>query len=493
MFTFQSIMFVSLGFLCALLLGFVVAPAYWARAVRLTTERMRASVPLTEREISAERDRLRAENAIRVHRLTAKIEQARLYDARQKVEINRRDGTINALQRRLEQIEAEREGGENARRVLEATITKRVPEVEGRLIEARQLLAKRDAEMQALQSDTSRTFRALDDAMQVNAQQRAEIDRLKMSLAGRGVRLPGPAPAVAETDTALRAELEKLRVRAREQAALIARLQNARGGVQKGAVAKDDVEPVIGFADALGDEAGVEAADAGGRPAGKRRAEAEWFKAKIEEQSRIIEGLRGQIEIYEEAAQKQGRSLSLRDSKAALKSRVAAVEKEIALRDKTIAGLRRELATANERIARQASYYQDEFRRLGSRPATSAGQGNARRIDGDAGLVAVASAVDAGETAPASEPPPLPDFVEPAAAVARASVDEAAGSRAAGQKAPGLQSRLVAAGADETEQKLADVDDRLVAVSEGPAGATGPAKSEPRGKLMDRIAGLAKP
>ena len=111
-------MFVSLGFLCALLLGFVVAPAFWSRAVRLTTERMRASLPLTEQEIKADRDRLRAESAIRVHQLTAKIEQARLYDARQKVEINRRDGTISSLERRLQLIETEREGSENARRVL---------------------------------------------------------------------------------------------------------------------------------------------------------------------------------------------------------------------------------------------------------------------------------------------------------------------------------------------------------------------------------------
>ena len=212
MFTFQSIMFVSLGFLCALLLGFVVAPAFWARAVRLTTERMRASLPLTEQEISADRDRLRAENAIRVHQLSAKIEQARLFDARQKVEINRRDGTISALQRRLQQIETEREGSENARRVLEATITQRVPEIEARLMEARQLLAKRDAEMTALQNDTGRTFRALDDAMQVNAQQRAEIDRLKVSLAGHGGR-PHSAAVGAETETALRAELASLNLR----------------------------------------------------------------------------------------------------------------------------------------------------------------------------------------------------------------------------------------------------------------------------------------
>ena len=167
--TFQAIMFVSLGFLAAVLLGFVVAPAFWARAVRLTSERMRASLPLTEREIRAEHDRVRAENAIRIYRLGAERDKARLSEARQTVEVNRRDAAIGQLERRLHRIETENEASENARRVLEATLKERMPELEKRLVEARQLLAHRDSEMKSLREDASKTYRALDEAMQINA------------------------------------------------------------------------------------------------------------------------------------------------------------------------------------------------------------------------------------------------------------------------------------------------------------------------------------
>ncbi len=102
MITFQSIMFVSLGFLAAVLFGFVIAPAFWARAVRLTSERMRASLPLSEREIKAEHNRLRAENAIRIHRLSAERDKAKMAEARQTIEINRRDASIGDLERRVQ-------------------------------------------------------------------------------------------------------------------------------------------------------------------------------------------------------------------------------------------------------------------------------------------------------------------------------------------------------------------------------------------------------
>ena len=286
-FTFQSIMFVSLGFLCAVLLGFVIAPAFWKRAVRLTTDRIRASLPLTEAEISAERDKLRAENAIRVHQLTSIIEQGRLSDARQRVEINRRDGTINALERRLTAFESEVKGSENARRVLEATITQRIPEIESRLIEARQLLAKRDSEMKSLQADTAKTYRALDEAMQMNAQQRAEIDRLKMSLAGQGVRLQNSSTG-AETDTALRAEIEKLRARSREQAAQLAKLQSKPDNNRDGA-AKDAVEP-RGFGRADGAKAPV-----GAKGGAQDLNLPEVLQRKIDAQAATIKALEAQV------------------------------------------------------------------------------------------------------------------------------------------------------------------------------------------------------
>jgi len=358
--TFQSIMFVSLGFLTAVLLGFIIAPAFWARAVRLTSERMRASLPLTEREIRAENDRVRAENAIRIYRLSAERDKAQLSEARQRVEINRRDAAIGEMERRVQRLETENEASENARRVLEATLKERMPDLEKRLVEARQLLALRDNEMKALRQDASKTLQALDEAMQANAQQRGEIDRLKTSLSVQSGR-PASRPQVPETEAALRSELESLRARTRDQADVIKRLQAMmRSGAR-------DTDTPSAASSAAGSEtrAAELAAVQEGLEASREAllAQARTLSEKVEEQAGEISDLRKQLA---EATASGGGKGAARGGKAKIDGRIAAKDKEIAERDKTIAGLRREIAQANERIARQASYYMEELRRLGS-------------------------------------------------------------------------------------------------------------------------------
>ncbi len=485
MFTFQSIMFVSLGFLCAILLGFIVAPAFWARAVKLTTDRLRASLPLSEQEISAERDRLRAENAIRVHQLTAKIERARLYDARQKVEINRRDGTISALQRTLQQLKTEREGSENARRVLEATITQRVPEIESRLMEARQLLAKRDAEMKALQNDTGRTFRALDDAMQVNAQQRAEIDRLKSTLAGGlGPRLHNAVESEAEVT--IKAELENLRAISREQSALIVKLQSAkldgeiagrseRSDGQEGAKEQEtgaSVVPLSSVAANIVKDWDAQNGESKHDLASQEELKA--LKAKLDSQTAKIKSLSSQLAVYETEAKSSSRSsLSLRDTKSVLQARIAASVKEIAARDDVIEELRREIATANERTARQASYYQDELRRLGAGGAqASPTKRPAAEYDG---LAIDVSTGKNGKTVDAGR--------DDADSGDQNTTDSLDAAPIHGLTKPSLEERLAAA-EPQASKENSKLEEEVVA---------GPTDIKPhRGKLMDRIAGLAK-
>ena len=61
MISVNSAMFVALGFLIAGLLGLLLGSALWSRAVRLTTKRIKASLPISEMEIRADRDRLRAQ------------------------------------------------------------------------------------------------------------------------------------------------------------------------------------------------------------------------------------------------------------------------------------------------------------------------------------------------------------------------------------------------------------------------------------------------
>ena len=120
-------MFLGLGFLAASLLGLLLASAFWSRAVRLTTARIKQSLPVSEQEIQADRDRLRAEYAVKVHKLETHLEQAKLTRARQLVELNRRDASISTLETNLSALKSEVEEHQNARHVLEQTVTDRLP------------------------------------------------------------------------------------------------------------------------------------------------------------------------------------------------------------------------------------------------------------------------------------------------------------------------------------------------------------------------------
>ncbi len=375
MFTIQSIMLVSLGFLMALLVVLVVAPVYWGRAVRLTTERIRQTLPISEPEIRAERDRLRAQHAIRVHQLTTRVDAAQMSAARQKVEINRREAAISDLERQLSDLNINFEASENARHVLEQTILDRVPRVEERLGEARKALFQRDREMAALQADTAKTFRALDEAMQINAQQRLEIDRLKSSVATRtGRNAKHPATPHHDSELAVRSELEALRTRVRDQASLITKLQDGLAqrkaadtyGPASAQQAKRDssiAELDSGLQNAKSILTSL--ADNDDNAVAEQAEAMKLLKAQNETLVAEIEKLKASLQVYE-SVDGAGKSGALRDSRISLKARVAALEKETSGQAETIRRLRAELASATDRSARQAAQHLAELRRLGA-------------------------------------------------------------------------------------------------------------------------------
>src|SRR5262245_59925024 len=179
-------MLVALGFLGASLLGLLLASALWSRAARLTTKRLKEALPVSEPEIKADLDRLRAAYAIKVHKLDTQLDQARLERARHLIEINRRDASISALETDVVTIKAELDENLNARRVLEQTITDRLPKVEARLAEAKRLLFNRDREIADLTQGAKRHKAALEEATSINAQRSAEIDRLSSALTTKG-------------------------------------------------------------------------------------------------------------------------------------------------------------------------------------------------------------------------------------------------------------------------------------------------------------------
>jgi hypothetical protein len=93
----EPVMYLGIGFLCAALIAVVVIPLVHDRAVRLTTRRLRATLPQSIKEIQAGRDLLRAEFAMSTRRLEINLEQLKNKSTGQVVELGKRDDVINRL------------------------------------------------------------------------------------------------------------------------------------------------------------------------------------------------------------------------------------------------------------------------------------------------------------------------------------------------------------------------------------------------------------
>src|SRR5262245_11215156 len=377
-------MLAALGFLVASLLGLLLASAFWGRAVRLTTARIKQSLPVSELEIQADRDRLRAEYAVKVHKLETHLEQAKLARARQLIELNRRDANISTLETGIGELKAELDEHQNARHVLEQTVADRLPKVEARLAEAKRLLLNREREISELHEGGKRHKLALEEAAAINAQQTAQIERLTHTLASRGGK---PGEAASEIQVALRSELETLRAKARDQANLIDRLQRGTGtpqllaGKAVGPGNSEDTaartREVLAQAESALNSARAGAADADS-------AQLRGLKAKAEDQAGEIARLKAALAAFETESGSDG---GLKDSRLALKARLGSAQAQADHQSATIGRLRAELAAANERLARQAAHFMDEMRRLGAgslpvaaQPRASAGRADRRPL-----------------------------------------------------------------------------------------------------------------
>ncbi|WP_295555520.1 hypothetical protein [uncultured Hyphomicrobium sp.] len=397
MITIQSAMLVALGFFTAGLIGFLLAPLYGRRSARIATDTLRATMPLSSAEIAADKDRLRATYALTIHKLEQKVEKAAYSAARQRVELNRRDAGISELEGEVERLRARLEEHENARRVLEQTIAERMPKVEFRLNEAKNMLVHRDREIGSLTHASQRQSQALEEATQINAQQRDEIHRLNATLTARAARnretLADPR---FDGEVALRAEIEALRSKTRDQSALISRLQSAMSGAAaksdpvSAAAAADEAAPsarasseraaqpagsgidltaeinrlrkdLVDAENALRSARGMAEANHAGQAA--LEAEIRSLKTANEDRAAEVAKLKAALATYEA---EDADDRTLKDSKVAMRARVSALQAQSEEQTSTIQRLRAEIAAANEKLARQGAHFMDEMRRLGA-------------------------------------------------------------------------------------------------------------------------------
>jgi len=362
--TLYAAMLVTLGFLIAALIVVVLLPAYRHRIERFTTEALKRTLPLTEAEIRADKDRLRAEFAMELHKLETKGEEAGLSAARQSVEINRRDAKIQELTEAISAQKMSVEEHENARRVLEQAILDRLPKVEQRLAETRKLLATRDSEIRELFATSAKQSRALEEATQLNVQREKDLTQLRLTLDTRAARNRDSRDARADSGVALRSEIESLRAKNRDQAALLERLQSAKAKGEGAAAPEDEARAaeIKRLTAALArSESELAALNVSGNSGDeKRRAlEARLLEHEADAQAAATElaKLKAALKVYQDDADI--------DSGITQKADISALQAEADEQRRTITSLRAEIAASQERLSRQALHFHEELRRIG--------------------------------------------------------------------------------------------------------------------------------
>jgi hypothetical protein len=182
---------IMLGFCTAGLIAFLLAPTLYRRAVRLTTKRLEATMPMTLSEIEADKDLLRASYAIKIRRLEAGLNKARDKSANQLVEISKHQVRIAELNQKIAEVNTELEERRNAANVFESTIRKRFPELETMLATASAALDERAAEIADLGVKLRRREEALDMAQRSVTLQQEEIRNLRDALERTGADTTG--------------------------------------------------------------------------------------------------------------------------------------------------------------------------------------------------------------------------------------------------------------------------------------------------------------
>ncbi|MCA0407456.1 MAG: hypothetical protein LCH39_15045 [Proteobacteria bacterium] len=164
-----------LGALVAGLMGVLLLPAIWRRALRLTRERLERALPLNANEILAERDRERAVFAVRSLALDQRLEAMQAEVLAAKREVGERLAAEAGMRARLESVEADLATKTKALAKAEAELALRQGEVDrlgGEVIEARERIEG----LVAMRADLEQKLRELAVRLEEERRARDEAD-----------------------------------------------------------------------------------------------------------------------------------------------------------------------------------------------------------------------------------------------------------------------------------------------------------------------------
>ncbi|MEP9353837.1 hypothetical protein ABLE93_09585 [Xanthobacter sp. KR7-65] len=212
----EQIMYFMLGVLIATLVALLVLPAVWHRAVRLTTRRVEAAVPISIFEVQADKDQQRAFFALNQRRLELQSDAMR-------ETIVSHAATIETQRQRVFDLEGELKALQAQHAVLQATSAERdvvLGETQDQLADRvatlariEQELAERTSALATLQAmhgklegdarDLATALRAREEALSAAT---ARIVALEADAAGLGAGLADTTRRLEETSATLDAE-----------------------------------------------------------------------------------------------------------------------------------------------------------------------------------------------------------------------------------------------------------------------------------------------
>jgi chromosome segregation ATPase len=281
----NALMFGALGFFVACLLALMLAAPMWNRAVKLTTRKLEATMPMSLNDIQADKDQLRAEFAIELRKVEVALEKAKEKAARELIEANKRRVDIAVLNTDLAAAKAKLQENENANRVLQQTIKRRLPDLDSRLKAAKKALADLESVNAELRATVASQSEALKTARTTLHNQRADIERLRTALestGGSGLRGLGKADArtLAESQrltaelSRAQEDLERAKTSAQENAQLrreLSKLASQIITVARGqGIAQPQQRVVVEVAQAYSQFTAVES------PGAQQQAEENW-------------------------------------------------------------------------------------------------------------------------------------------------------------------------------------------------------------------------
>lgn len=218
----------ALGALVAGLVWLILLPAFWRRAVRITTERLVRRLPISENEIRAEHDRLRAEHAVAIARIERTLALARGEVALARGETGTRLSmeagfleTIEAGKRRIAALETDIAG-------LNAEIAAReltIANLRGEREEAGETIAELERRNQALEEKAAAVASLADERRVALDEARVLGDRAREALVEETHRA-AQLRAELQSRTAELRDLER-RMESIDHAAILTRI---RGG-----------------------------------------------------------------------------------------------------------------------------------------------------------------------------------------------------------------------------------------------------------------------